>query len=101
MPMPRIFAAATCAALLAGSAIGAGAASAAFTRGDVARVDRLLSQIQKRLEHAPRLAETRWREGGRIEDPASEERLLDAARKDAAALKLDPDLALRFAQAQV
>jgi chorismate mutase len=102
MPLPRLFAATACAALLAGSALAAADASArAFTRTDVARVDRLLLLIQERLERAPALAETRWREGGRIEDHASEERLLDAARKDAAALKLDPDVAARFAQAQV
>jgi chorismate mutase len=102
MRLVRVFAAAACAVLLAGSPLGAAeASSGAFTRGDVARVDRLLVLIQERLEHAPRLAETRWREGGRIEDHASEERLLDAARKDAAALKLDPELATRFAQAQV
>jgi len=72
-----------------------------LSQADIGRIDRLLELIQKRLERAPALAEERWKAMSRIEDAASENRLLEAARSRAAVLKLDPDLAARFAQAQV
>lgn len=79
----------------------AGSTAPRFSRADVARIDRLLVLIQKRLEYAPALAEARWRSMSRIEDTASEKQLLDAARQQAATLKLDAELAARFAQAQI
>ena len=79
----------------------AGSPASRFSRADVARIDRLLVLIQQRLERAPALAEARWRSMSRIEDTGSEKQLLDAARKQAATLKLDAELAARFAEAQV
>jgi chorismate mutase-like protein len=72
-----------------------------FSRVEVGRIDRLLELIQKRLERAPELAAARWKSMSRIEDRASEQQLLEAARRRAAMLRLDPELAARFAQAQV
>jgi chorismate mutase len=60
-----------------------------------------LKLIQERLELAPAIAEMRWKTMSRIEDHGSERALLEAVRKQSAALRLDADLAVRFAQAQV
>src|SRR4029079_1587517 len=63
--------------------------------------DRLLRLIQERLDMAPAIAETRWKAMSRIEDSVSEQALNDGVRKQSAALRLDVDLALGFAQAQI
>jgi chorismate mutase len=73
----------------------------AFTPAQVGRVDQLLKLMQERLELAPAIAEMRWKTMSRIEDHGSERALLEAVRKQSAALRLDADLAVRFAQAQV
>ena len=78
-----------------------GQPAAAFTQTQVGRVDQLLKLMQARLELAPAIAEMRWRTMSRIEDHGSEHALLDAVRKQSASLRLDADLAVRFAQAQV
>jgi chorismate mutase-like protein len=72
-----------------------------FSAVQVESVDRLLRLIQARLEMAPAIAETRWKTMSRIEDSASEQTLLDAVRRQSAALRLDTELALGFAQAQI
>ena len=72
-----------------------------FSAQQVGRVDRLLLLIQKRLELAPTVAETRWKSMSRIEDSASELALIDAVRAQSATLRLDRELAVRFAQAQI
>ena len=76
-------------------------AAAGFTAGQVSRIDRLLQLIQERLEIAPAIAETRWKTMSRIEDSDSESALIDGVRRQSAALRLDVDLALGFAQAQI
>jgi chorismate mutase len=72
-----------------------------FSPVEVGRVDRLLQLIQKRLELAPIIAETRWKTSSRIEDSMSEQIVIDAVRARAAALGLDADLATRLARAQI
>jgi chorismate mutase len=72
-----------------------------FSPAQVGRVDRLLQLIQQRLELAPKIAETRWKNLSRIEDSASEQAALDATRARAARLGLDTELSARFAQAQI
>ena len=79
----------------------AAVANPGFSAVQVERVDRLLRLIQARLEMAPAIAETRWKTMSRIEDSASEKTLLDAVKKQSAALRLDTELALGFAQAQI
>lgn len=74
---------------------------AGFSKAEVGRVDRLLQFIQKRLELAPVVAETRWKTMSRIEDSMSEQAVIDAVRRRSPGLGLDPELAARFAQAQI
>jgi chorismate mutase len=94
---------AVCLFVAGGSAAVASASitPSAFTPQQVGRVDRLLQLIQQRLDLAPAIAETRWKKMSRIEDSASELALIDAVRAQSAALRLDRDLAVRFAQAQI
>jgi chorismate mutase len=92
--------AATTAVAFPAATIAAPAVSG-FNTAQVERVDRLLRLIQERLDMAPAIAETRWKTMSRIEDSASEKTLLDAVKKQSAALRLDVDLALAFAQAQI
>ena len=75
--------------------------AAGFSPAQVGRIDRLLQLIQKRLELAPTVAETRWKSMSRIEDGHSEQDVIDTARVRAAGLGLDTELAARFARAQI
>jgi chorismate mutase len=72
-----------------------------FSPTEIGRVDRLLQLIQKRLELAPTLAETRWKTSSRIEDGMSEQTVIDAVGARSATLGLDAELATRFARAQI
>ena len=84
------------------AAPGVGAArDPGFSSAEVLRVDRLLQLIQKRLELAPAIAETRWKTMSRIEDGMSEQTVINAVRARSAKLGLDAELATRFAQAQI
>lgn len=89
-----------------GVAGGSGAAHAAspgprFSRADVARVDRLLTHVQSRLERAPKGAALRWMSMTRIEDSEGEERTLDSVRLRSRRLGLDAEVAAGFARAQI
>jgi len=75
--------------------------AAGFTKAEVARVDRLLRLVQKRLEMAPANAATKWKTMSRIEDSVSEQAVITTARSRSAQLGLDAELAVRFAQAQI
>ncbi len=75
--------------------------AAGFTKSEVARVDRLLRLVQKRLEMAPANAATKWKTMSRIEDSVSEQAVITAVRLRSAELGLDAELAARFAQAQI
>ena len=75
--------------------------AAGFTRSEVARVDRLLRLVQKRLELAPANAATKWKTMSRIEDSESEQAVITAVRTRSAQLGIDVELATRFAQAQI
>lgn len=90
-----------CAFFAASAASASAAPAAGFTAAQVARVDRALRLIQARLDLAPRTAETRWQNMGRIEDHAAESALLDRAGAQAARLGLDTAFALAFAAAQI
>ena len=72
-----------------------------FSPVEIARVDRLLQLIQKRLELAPIVAETRWKTMSRIEDSMSEQTAIDAVAVRAAKLGLNAEFAARFASAQI
>jgi chorismate mutase len=72
-----------------------------FSPAEVGRVDRLLQLIQKRLELAPAIAETRWKTMSRIENSTSEQTGIDAVRARSVKLGLDAELAARFARAQI
>jgi chorismate mutase len=72
-----------------------------FSSAEVGRVDRLLQFIQKRLEMAPAIAETRWKTMSRIEDGMSEETVIEAVRARSVKLGLDSEMAARFARAQI
>jgi chorismate mutase len=87
--------------LAAAAAVTNPPAAAAFTPHEIGRVDELLKLMQERLELAPAIAEMRWKTMSRIEDDGSERALLEAVRRQSAALRLDAELALRFAQAQI
>ena len=73
----------------------------AFTAADTARVDRLLKLVQQGLDRAPEIAESRWTTMTRIEDSASELKAIDATRSESTRQRLDPELAARFAMAQI
>lgn len=75
--------------------------TAGFSTAETARVDQLLKLIQKRLEQSPATAEARWKAMARIEDSASEQAAIDAVRTAAESMRLDPEFAIRFAQAQI
>ena len=72
-----------------------------FSPAQVGRVDRLLRLVQKRLEQAPKIAETRWKTMSRIEDSASEQAVIDAVRARSVRLGIDTELSAGFARAQL
>ena len=72
-----------------------------FSPAQIASVDHLLQFIQKRLEQAPTIAETRWKNMSRIEDAIGEQTVINAVRTQSAKVGLDVELAARFAQAQI
>ena len=74
---------------------------AGFTTAETARIDQLLKLIQQRLDQSPATAEARWKAMARIEDDASEQAAIGAVRTMAERMRLDPDIAIRFAQAQI
>ena len=77
------------------------ARSAKFPVSGTRRIDRLLQMIQQRLDHAPVVAEARWKSMTRIEDSFGEQMAIDAARTQSARIGLDPEFGARFAQAQI
>ena len=75
--------------------------SAGFSSNDVARVDRLLLLIQRRLEQAPHAAEVKWTSMTRIEDTESEQRAIESVRSRSARAGVDPAVAAAYAQSQI
>ena len=94
---------ATTMTIIAGMAAEAHAASSSprFSRSDIVRVDRLLAQIQSRLQLAPKSAALRWTSMTRIEDSEGEQRTLDSVRTQSRRLALDADAAVAFGRAQI
>ncbi len=72
-----------------------------FSSAQIGRIDRLLQLIQKRLDLAPGVAETRWRTMARIEDSANDHAMIESAKTRSARLGLEPALAVRFTEAQI
>lgn len=72
-----------------------------FSNAQIGRVDRVLQLIQKRLDLAPGIAETRWRTMARIEDSANDHAMVEGAKTRSAKLGLEPALAVRFTEAQI
>ena len=74
---------------------------AGFSSADVARVDRLLLLIQRRLEQAPHDAEVKWTSMTRIEDSEGEQRAIESVRSRSARAGVDSAVATAYAQSQI
>ena len=68
---------------------------------EIAKVDRLLAVLARRLELADGVAQAKWNSGSAIEDPEREEQVLQRFTDEASRFGLESELARRVMRAQM